>query len=212
MEKSDLTPGRYDELTERIFDVLAEKGPGHTSMDSLSRHLGMSKRTLYEIFGSKDDMIRSVLSHLHGKHAAQISKIKEESGNVMEAISRVLALQQRAMSKLSGAFFRDLDDKYSHIRNDYESTSHKWNEDIKDAIILGIRQGVFRKNADYDIIVPLMRVQMESLKRMEEFFPPEITISQAYNAILTGVLRSIATPEGIMILDKLTEQNKKESV
>lgn len=206
MEKSDLTPGRYDELTERIFDVLAEKGPGHTSMDSLSRHLGMSKRTLYEIFGSKDDMIRSVLSHLHGKHAAQISKIKEESGNVMEAISRVLALQQRAMSKLSGAFFRDLDDKYSHIRNDYETTSQRWNEDIKDAIILGIRQGVFRKNADYDIIVPLMRVQMESLKRMEEFFPPEITISQAYNAILTGVLRSIATPEGIMILDKLTER------
>ncbi len=71
---------------------------------------------------------------------------------------------------------------------------------------MGIKEGVFRKDANYNVILSLLRVQMESLKRMEEFFPPDITIVEAYNWISLGFLRSIATPKGMMTLDRLTDK------
>lgn len=77
---------------------------------------------------------------------------------------------------------------------------------MENAIRLGIRQGVFRSDSNYPVIIPLFRVQMESLKRMEEFFPPGITLVEAYNAIALGLLRSIATPDGMRVLDELTEK------
>lgn len=206
MEKADLTSEQYDSLIERIFKILAELGPSHTTMDLLARRLSMSKRTLYEIFGSKDDMIKQILEHLQKKHQTHIEAVSSQCDNVMEMMVHVLLYQQQIMSCLSAKFFKDMDDRYSHLRGDYESNSRKWTDHISSAINLGISQGVFRPEANYHVILPLMRVQMESLKRMEEYFPPEITLAEAYSAIAQGFLRSIATPKGLLILEQLTSK------
>ena len=47
----------------------------------------------------------------------------------------------------------------------------------------------------------MMKVQMESVKRMEELFPPDITLLQIYDSISLGFLRSIASPAGMKLLD-----------
>lgn len=206
MEKTDLTSEQYDRLVHAIFPILAEKGPSHTTMDLLARRLSMSKRTLYEIFGSKDDMIKQIMEHLHKEYHRQVEEITRNCDNVMETMANVLIYHQKTMSKLSARFFRDMDDRYSHLRGDYESNSRKWSGYMENAIRLGIRQGVFRSDSNYPVIIPLFRVQMESLKRMEEFFPPGITLDEAYNAIALGLLRSIATPDGMRVLDELTEK------
>ncbi|MDE5807821.1 MAG: hypothetical protein K2H76_06855, partial [Muribaculaceae bacterium] len=75
----------------------------------------------------------------------------------------------------------------------------------------GIEQGVFRKDVNYPITLHLMRIQMESLKRMEEAFPPGITISDAFDYISTGFLRSIATPKGMEIIDS-AYRRKSENI
>lgn len=204
MEKSDLTPEQYDRLVNALFTILAEKGPSQATMDLLARRLSMSKRTLYEIFGSKDDMIKEIMKHLHGEYERRVNDITRSCDNVMEAMANVLIYHQKTMSKLSARFFRDMDTRYRHIRSDYESNSRKWCGYMENAVRLGVRQGVLRSDANYSVIVPLIRVQMESLKRMEDVFPPEITLVEAYNTIALGLLRSIATPDGMRILDKLT--------
>lgn len=72
----------------------------------------------------------------------------------------------------------------------------------------GVKQGVFRDDINYEVTAQLLRVQMESLKRMEEFFPKNITLVEAYNAIIVGMLRSIATPKGMEIVDNMANKFK----
>lgn len=204
MEKIEITSEQLGELVDRIFPVLAEKGPAHTTMDLLAKRLSMSKRTLYEIFGSKDDMIRTVMEHMHNKYLRHLQEIYSHSDNMMEIMANVMIYHQQTMSKLSADFFRDMDERCNHLRGDFESNSMKWVSYIREAIEMGVSQGVFRRDANYNVIIPLIRVQMESLKRMEEFFPPGITIVEAYNAIALGFLRSIATPQGMVTLERLS--------
>ncbi len=204
MDKHNLTAEQYDQLINKIFSILAERGPADTTMDLLAKRLSMSKRTLYEIFGSKDDMIRAIMDHSHHEYSVKIEEIIRASDNVMEAAANILAYHQKMMSRLSAQFFKDMDTKYHHLHEEYESHSRKWTGYMQRAIRQGIRQGVFREDANYDVIIPLLRVQMESLKRMEEFFPPDITLTEAYNTICLGLLRSIANTKGMEILDKMS--------
>lgn len=204
MERTDLTDEQFNRLVEAIFPILAKYGPSHTTMDFVAKKLSMSKRTLYEIFGSKDEMIISVMRQLRHNHNKDIDKLIETSANVMEAMANVLIYHQRMMSRLSADFFRDMDKRYHHIRKEYEENNCKWEEYISSAIRLGRRQGVFRTDTNYRVMFTLFRVQMESLKRMEEFFPPGVTLLDAYNVISIGFLRSIATEKGMKTLDQLT--------
>lgn len=200
----------YNKLEAEIFQILAEKGPADTTMDLLARRLSMSKRTLYEIFGSKDEMIRTIMQHIHQEYAAHVDEISRSSRNMMETMANLLLYHQKMIDRLSKEFFVDMDTKYRHLRPDYNSGSQKWSEYFKDAIITGIKQGVFREDANYDIIIPLFRVQMESLKRMEELFPPGITLAEAYNAISLGFLRSIANQKGLEILETVASKFDSE--
>lgn len=204
MERTDLTDEQFSRLVDAIFPILAESGPSHTTMDVVAKRLSMSKRTLYEIFGSKDKMIVEVMRHLEQNHHMEIERIIRSSANVMETMAGVLIYHQQVMRRLSVDFFRDMDTRYRHLRREYEANTSRWEEYISSAVKLGLRQGVFRADTNYKVMFTLFRVQMESLKRMEEFFPPGITLLEAYNVISIGFLRSIATEKGMKTLDQLT--------
>ena len=53
----------------------------------------------------------------------------------------------------------------------------------------------------------MMSIQMESLKRMEELFPPDITLLEVYDSICISFLRGISSPKGLEILDGLLEKH-----
>lgn len=208
MEISNLTHEQFDQLAESIFRIIAELGPSHTTMDYIARQLSMSKRTLYEIFGSKDDMVTTIMDYLHTKKEKEIMEIASRGDNMMEVMANVVLYHQQSMNGMSAAFFRDMDERYQHLRPGYENHSRDFSKHILAATKIGVKQGVFRDDANYDVIIPLIRIQMESLKRMEKYFPPDITMVEAYNAVGFGFLRSIATPKGMEILDKLTAKYK----
>ena len=57
----------------------------------------------------------------------------------------------------------------------------------------------------------MLRIQMESLKRMEEFLPSSVTISEAYDTIITSFLRSIASEYGAKVLDETIRKYSAEN-
>lgn len=179
-------------------------------MDHVASRLSMSKRTLYEIFNSKDEMLIEVMQRQHEVHHDRMNRIFTESANAMEGLAGVIAYQQEMFREVNSAFFRDMDSRFKHLRPNYDDNGAKINKSLASVIKLGIEQGVFRKNFDFTLQLTLLRVQMESLKRMEEYFPAEITLAQAYEAITQGFLRSIATPKGIEILEEMAANTKND--
>lgn len=208
-----------DTLLASILPILMERGPRHTTMDFVAGRLSMSKRTLYEIFESKEEMLAAVLRFDHRVHAARNEYIQASSSNMMEAMVRILLYHIDSMRDLSPDFFRDMDKAYSKLRKvyDHDANPDKRHEDkIHHAIEIGITQGVFLPNLDINMTIAVLRLQLESLKRMEEYFPGNVTIAEVLRYIMIGFLRSIATTEGIAvlesILDKDTPLQKREAI
>lgn len=190
------------QLIERITPMLMKNGVKNLTMDNIARQLGISKRTLYEVFDSKDAMVEDVLTYMYNEEQQQIRRAAKESDNVMEAMALGLKLHQHFLSETDVSLLRDIDQFYPHLRNKFEEFRVRNTDSMLDAFRIGVEQGVFRKNTDYRILLTLFQIQLESLKRMEDLFPPDVTLLDAYNAISIGLLRSIATAKGIEILDK----------
>lgn len=209
MTKEEMSPEAYDKLIYSIGELLLTQGLKATTMDSIASELQISKRTLYEIFGSKKDM---VICALEGAHKRHVTKLKEEfakSSNVMEGILRGFISQRDEMRKVNVDFFRDMDSLFSEAR---ETSLHHKKEALEKFLPVydkGVKQGYFRKNVNFLLHCRLLGIQMESLKRMEEFFPPDITLLEAFDSISISFLRAIATPKGLSILDEVVDKLDK---
>lgn len=206
MPKTDLTPEAYDSLVDSISKIVFKKGFKATTMDSVAAALGMSKRTLYEIFDNKSEMLREVMTHIHRQCETVYDEIYRTSDNVMHALARILLMQQHDMQQMSVDFFRDMDSYYSELREFYEENQRRRLLELMKMFRTGIHQGVFRSDVNYSIAYKLLKVQMESLKRMEELFPKELTMQEVYGSISIGFLRSISTIKGMKILDEICAQ------
>lgn len=207
MTKEEMTPEAYDKLIQSITELLLSKGVKATTMDSIALSLQISKRTLYEIFGSKYDMVVSALTASHERHIAKLKEIFEQSSNVMEGILRAFLFQRDELRKVNLDFFRDMDSMFSGMRKMTADNKHQAVNNFLPCYFKGVKQGYFRENINFTLQGRLLEIQMESLKRMEEHFPHDISLLEAYDSITMNFLRSIATPKGLELLDEVANKN-----
>lgn len=209
MQRSDLQNTDYEALLSRIVPIMLSNGIKATTMDHVAAQLGMSKRTLYEIFGSKSDMIREVLQQLERQSRKYYLEVFENADNLMEAIFKMFKYNRDLIRDVNPDFYRDMDRLYTDKRKEYEQTREKRHEEMLKMFEKGVEQGMFRPDVDYAIQSKLMGIQMEALKKNENLFPPEIPLQRVFDSIIVGFLRSIASERGMRILDKLTIELSK---
>lgn len=205
MQRSDLKEGEYSALLEKILPIILEKGLKGTTMDIVASRLGISKRTLYEIFESKTEMIKAVMEAF-GKQSQQfVTEAFANAENVMEAFIKIFKYNRDMVKRINVDFYRDMDNLYKDRREDYEKTRMSRHEKMLQMYHRGVEQGMFRPDVDYNVQSRMMGLQMEALKRIEELFPPDITLQRVFDSIIVGFLRSIASEKGMKVLDTLTK-------
>lgn len=208
MEQSNVRQETYESLLKAIFPIIIHNGMKGTSMDKVAASLSMSKRTLYEIFGSKTEMLIAAIRYFHKKQLQNVVKIFNTSPTVMHAFYRVLRLQQQTTQKINVRFLKDMDEYYSDLRSLYENDHSQSSRDFLAAIQVGVEQGVFRDDLNYQLLSRMFRLQMESLKRMEDLLPEDIPITDALETISIGFLRSISSHKGYDLLETILAEER----
>lgn len=209
MRRKENHSSENGDLLIKISQIVADKGLKSTTMDMVAHELGMSKRTLYELFGSKSEMIRETFRVLTKRNKEIVAETFKNSKNVMEALIKVFCFNRDWLQKVNVSFFRDMDRLYKDERESYEDSRRARHEEMMEIYKLGVEQGMFRKDVDFNVQSRIMGIQMESLKRMEEIFPKDISLLRVYDALILGFLRSIASPEGMGVLDSMSSELTK---
>lgn len=190
------------DLLPLVKEILYERGIKGCTMDLVAERAGMSKRTLYEIFESKESMIEHAIARMCENFRTIIMQLFRESGNRMEAMARYIFIMQKEMQRVSPDFIRDLN-RHQRLNENYEENRALMQAELERTFARGVEEGVFRADVNYTVMLHLLELQMQSLSCMQELFPPEITVAQAYQSISIGFLRSIASPSGMLLLDRL---------
>jgi hypothetical protein len=191
------------EIIEKISELFMRYGIKSVSMDDVSRQLGMSKKTLYKLVGSKEDLVSKVIQqHL----IAEKNDIDEICGHSKNAIHEMLTIGRHVSKMLrqtNPSTVYDLQKYYGKCWTEFESLhqEHVYGV-IKNNISNGMKEGIYRGNIDPDIVAKFY-VGKSFVLVDERIFPTaKYNKEELFLEFITYHIHGIASQKGLELLEK----------
>jgi len=164
--------------------------------------MGISKRTIYEVFKDKNELLQGVLKWMGHRQKEMIMKVMDESDNVIEATFKMLDNMKKHFHNMSPAFHLDLR-KYhvDLIRKMGDAKELPYYRNNIEFIMRGIREGVFREDIDVEIINKTL-FEVVRMSSDRELFPPDdFNGDEVFRNTYLTFLRGISTRKGIDLIE-----------
>lgn len=184
---------RTNEIIVQALGVFQRYGIKSVSMDDLARHMGMSKKTLYQHFSDKTQLVEDALNLLLESDYCSMKSIEQQNLN---AIDEMFALYRHASTTvrnhnpvLEFDLQRYFPQIYKKLRDRTRTQMH---EIMLNNLTKGKTEGLYRNNLNENIIAKLFVLRMENLMHtdlvsLEELFSEAFFI-ETYRYHLFGIL------------------------
>lgn len=179
------------------------------TMDMLANQMGISKRTIYEVFKDKDELLQGVIKWMSVRQHELMAKIFGETENVIEAIFKMIDLMSEHFQNMSPAFQMDMKRQYHEIVEKLEKMDDlPYYGNNAEILIRGIREGVFREDIDLEITNKCL-LEVVRMSNDKNVFPPDNFINKdVIRNFYINYLRGISTRKGLDLID-FYEKNQK---
>ena len=197
-------------LCDRILDAalhtFAERGVKGTKMDDVAAQLGISKRTLYEIYNTKETLLFESIRRLHRQKSIALNAFANDpKHDVVDIIVYLYRQQIKQTVKVSPGFYEEIA-IYPRIESYLAEQRQRNNEAFLKFISRGISEGFFLREIDYKIVAQLFESigRYISNRRLYE----QYSFEQLFFNMLFIPLRGFCTKKGIEKLDAFFRENK----
>lgn len=206
------------ELKERIVkgaeELFMKYGIRSVSMDDISHRLSISKKTIYQYFKDKDEVVCSVTqSHLNHEKE-EYEQIFNKSENVVEELVNISLCLRKNVSNLNPSVLFDLK-KYHN--DGWKAWIEFKNQFIRNSVIRnviqGIEEGYFRPDINPDII-STVRLEHVQMAFDEQIFPKDKhSLTEVHTQLFDLFVYGLLTDKGRQSFEQykkklLQEENK----
>lgn len=199
------------DIVVTAFKQFKQFGFKSVTMDDIARSAGVSKKTLYELFEDKDELVLESVKFMLNDNQCQTEDIFKSSKNAIEQIINILIIMEKMVRGMNLVCYVDLQrhypDAYKYL------TKHKETylfQTISDNLKQGIAEGLYRDDIDIEII---SRFRMESalIVFQNNVFPQEnYDIVKVNTQIFANYMYGISSLKGHkLITSYLNKMSKK---
>ncbi len=181
-----------------------EQGVKSVRMDDIARKMHISKRTIYEIFGDKEELLfQAMILYLTGL-SAELEEIGNSAPNVLIAVLMVSNhLTQK--SDVTWRLRRSISQFYPSVHKriqDLDSTErHKL---FKASLLEAVDLGLIMSNTNIDLFISMIYFITTAIVEIDDglVIPEGTSREEAFFAAQVTVLRGISTQDGLDAIDK----------
>lgn len=179
------------------------------TMDSVSKELGISKKTLYQFVDNKTDLLEQVIRwHLQ----VELADLLEIRKNAKDAIDEILGMAKYGVQKLrelNPTTVYDLQKHYKEVWNLLESLhTEQVYTFIKENLEQGIEQGLYRSDLNADIIAKLYGGKTVLVVN-EDLFPlRDYNKEKLFEEYIQYHIHGVASAKGLKQLEKYLSKEK----
>ncbi|MBO0330782.1 TetR/AcrR family transcriptional regulator [[Muricauda] lutisoli] len=193
-------------MAESKNDILAyalenftKFGSKRFSMDELAKNLGISKKTLYKHFSSKEELVKESLTHYFGKIKGNIDDYMLINPNEEQPLTTIIYIYKQGLIT-----FQEINPSFLHGLNKYYPTAYKIYSQLKNDIVWDVvcpllkkAQGLgqVRKNVKVELVCSLFLARMEETVYSKADLFLEYSIHELLDHIIINNLRGILTLE-----------------
>lgn len=201
------------ETKERIIQEAAHLflrlGIRSVSMDEIATHLGISKKTLYQHFEDKDQLVDLVLQqHIKQMQAETVQTVCAAS-NAIEEIFKTMDMMVKHSKNMNPMVLFDLQ-KY-HFDSFQKFAAYK-NNFLLNIISNNLKKGVEEKLYRNDINIEILaKFRLETLMlgfNMDAFPSNKFNVTEVSLVIIENFLYGLATEKGFRMIESYKLKRK----
>ena len=210
MEKQVNENSEKRELRMRIVkqanSMFHAHGIKEVKMDDIAASLGISKRTLYELFENKEELLFEGIRLGHAESVEQAKSIIRQSNGTLEVLLSLYFFYINQVKTINKNYFRELK-KYPKVVEESRKGSRKDEYKVRAWLESGVKEGIFREDTNFEILLYIIKENVEFITTTTLF--DDYTIEQMGNTFILAYLRGISTPKGLETIETYIRKTNK---
>ncbi len=200
-----------EKVVVHVAEMIRTLGIKSVRMDDVATSLGISKRTLYEMFGDKEELLFQSVLYISEHQACEVLKTVEGYTNSLEMLfmcSSAMILNSGLPSDAQRRLVMNIRKFYPEI---YEKMRIYHTEMglklLQGAIEKCSHEGFIEPTVDVELMTRLFFSAMASIEHDNAMvIPAEVTREEAYGALAVNFFRGISTQKGVAEIDRILSQ------
>lgn len=199
-----------DRVLEKAHELFHRFGIRSVSMDELATQNGISKKTLYQLYTDKDELVDAVMSVIIEANRGECCTAQQEAENAVHEVFLAFDRVKEMFATVHPSVIYDLKkyhpatyQKFKEFQNGF---LHKM---IKENIEWGIKEGLYRAEVDIDVLTRY-RIHTITLPFDPDVFPNNRThLIHIEEQLFEHFLYGMSTTRGQKLIEKYKKQRIK---
>jgi AcrR family transcriptional regulator len=184
-------------ILEKVRRLYYRYGIKSVTMDDVAKHLCISKKTLYEHFTDKEDLVRNIVLMDHSDHKKFFQEIKRRNLNAIEELFEVYRMINSILRDYNSSMEYDIHKYYPELyskvkdirrKNMYDTMCYNMNK--------GKKEGLYRKELNSKIIARIHVFKVENMFDNEIFTMEELASVKVFNEVFVYHMQGIMNAKG----------------
>lgn len=198
----------------KALELFTSRGIKDVKMDDIASELSISKRTIYEQFADKEELLLETLKMHNSWFRKEAKERIRKAEHVLGIILSIYSLYFESLKRVNIKFFKDLE-RYPNIRKLHSEKNHANDKKFIAWVEMGRKQGLFLEDANFDVLIFILRRDLETIftanLKNEENELSKYTPDELGRALILFYLRGISTIKGQEIIEEYLNNSQKEN-
>jgi TetR/AcrR family transcriptional regulator, cholesterol catabolism regulator len=199
-----------ERILEKAHELFNRYGIRSVSMDDIATQVGMSKKTLYQYYTDKEELVSAVFTGVMEQNKTQCCNGRDTADNAIHEVLAAFEMVRDMFANMNPSVLIDME-KYhpDTFRKFKEYKNGFMYQMIRKNFERGITEGVYREDIDVDVLTRY-RIHNIMLSFNPEVFPNNRThMVHIEEQLLEHFLYGVATLKGQRLIQKYKSQRTK---
>lgn len=180
-------------VIQAATQYIKDHGLRSFTMDELAHSLRMSKRTLYQVFSDKEDLVVQCFEANHKVRMERVAEIMAGSEDVLDVILKVITFEMQNFGDMRPATIDELQ-KFPKVLALLDKHHQEQSTQGEHFFEKGVEQGLFLPGIDYAIVDYMMHNMISNATLDEKM--REVSFNQLFRHVALIYLRGCASAKG----------------
>jgi AcrR family transcriptional regulator len=181
------------------------------TMDDVAKHLAISKKTIYNYFRDKNEIVMKCCDHDLKDRECVFKHITDNSTDAIGQIMQLMKHMGSMFSQMNPNLFYDMQKYHPSVWRMFKDFKEKnVMEIIEQNLIRGIEQGLYRRDINIAVIARLRIEEVEMAMNPSIYPPDKFNLAQVHVELMDHFLHGITTLKGHRLINKYKQIEEEE--
>lgn len=185
-------------ILKTATELFYQNGVRHVKMDDIANALSISKRTVYEVFSNKAELLFAIVVEREEEEERHLSQFVSEHPDTIDVVIEFYRMNVKELEEINPLFFEDVH-KYPGIKNYLKQKHEARSRHTIDFIERAVDEGYFRKDVNYEIFKRICEASSHFFMSAKLY--KRYSMEELFRTLLMVLLRGICTEKGVKAID-----------